>query len=61
MRKFEVALEGHGNICARSSYSPLMSPDEGSEESFEAALLAALEQSETVEAPAAELAEAASR
>jgi hypothetical protein len=61
MRKFEVALEGHGNICARSSYAPLMSPDEGSEENFEAALLAALEQSETVEAPAAEMAEAASR
>jgi hypothetical protein len=61
MRKFEVALEGHGNICARSSYGPRISPDEGSEENFEAALMAALEQSETVEAPAAELAEAASR
>jgi hypothetical protein len=60
MRKFEVTLEGHGNICARSSYSPLITPDDDSEENFEAELMAALEQSENTEALTAEMAEAAS-
>ncbi|THV28351.1 hypothetical protein [Glycomyces paridis] len=59
MRKFEVGLEGHGNICARSSKVALsFSKDDKSEEDFEADLIAALEQSEEVRVETVELAEA---